>query len=318
MSVYTSVSRAELEAFLQHYPLGELVDFEGITAGIENTNFFVTTTQGDFVLTLFEVLQKDDLPYYLQLMAYLNEHDIPCAHPVADDQNQYVHVLNGKPATIMQRLQGQSVLQPDEQHCRAMGETLARMHLAGKGFPLRLANSRGEQWRQTLGKQLLPMINEPDARILQQELDDQASQPHHGLPGGAIHADLFRDNALFMDHRVSGIVDFYNACDDDLIYDVAITVNDWCVDQNGSLVFARAAALCHAYHAVRPLCEGERRAWPLMLRRAALRFWLSRLWDWHHPKSGELTFRKDPDAFKDILLARRQENGAAQNLWPCR
>lgn len=315
MSVYTSVSRAELEAFLQHYSLGELVEFEGITAGIENTNYFVTTAQGDFVLTLFEVLQTNELPYYLQLMAYLNEHDIPCAHPVADDRNHFVRQLNGKPATIMQRLQGQSVLQPDLQQCRAIGATLARMHLVGKGFPLRLANSRGEQWRQSIGKQLLPMINETDAGILQQELDDQASQPHHGLPGGPIHADLFRDNTLFVDHRVSGIVDFYNACDDDLIYDLAITVNDWCVDQNGSLLFEQAASLCHAYRAERPLSDPERCAWPMMLRKAALRFWLSRLWDWHYPKPGELTFQKDPAAFKAILLARRRESDAAQDLW---
>jgi homoserine kinase type II len=217
----------------------------------------------------------------------------------------------------MQRLQGKSVVQPGEQHCRAIGTTLARMHLAGAGFPLRLENSRGGQWRQALGEQLLPMVNESDARILQQELYEQAARPYNGLPRGVIHADLFRDNALFVDHQVSGVVDFYNACDDDLVYDVAITVNDWCVDPKGSLDFERAAALCQAYQASRPLCDAERRAWPMMLRRAALRFWLSRLWDWHHPKSGELTFQKDPDAFKDILLARRQECDAVLDLWAC-
>ena len=315
MSVYTSVSRAALESLLKNYRLGELVNFEGISAGIENTNYFVTTNQGRFVLTLFEVLRAEELPYYLQLMAFLNEHGIPCAHPVADNDSNYVHELNNKPATLMQRLQGRSNLQPDEHHCREIGLVLARMHIAGKAFPLQQENPRGERWRLATGEQLLPMLDERDANILQQELRDQSLHQHHDLPKGAIHADLFRDNVLFLGDEVSGIVDFYNACDDNLLYDVAITVNDWCVDENGSLVYGRVSALCTAYHSLRPVSETEMRAWPTMLRSAALRFWLSRLWDKHYPKPGELTFQKDPDEFKNILLMRRRESEYIADIW---
>lgn len=308
MSVYTSVSPAELESFLQHYTIGELLDFEGITAGIENTNYFVNTTQGRYVLTLFETLQHDELPYYLELMAYLNEHGIPCAHPIADDQNHYVNELHGKPATIMQRLQGVSVPQPDESHCRAMGETLARMHMAGVSFPLRKDNVRGDQWMLETGEHLLPLLRGGDADLLRRSLDELMSYSHQKLPQGVIHADLFHDNALFLDHQVSGIVDFYNAADDSLLYDLAITVNDWCVNDNGSLDERRAAALCRAYQSERPVTEAERQAWSLMLRRGALRFWLSRLWDMHYPKQGEMTFQKNPDVFRDILKYRTLES----------
>ena len=228
MSVYTSVSQSELEDFLQSYDLGGVVNFQGITAGIENTNYFVDTEKGQFVLTLFEILETDELPFYLELMAFLSEHDVPSAHPIADKAHNYVHELNDKPATLMQRLQGQSVLEPDVKHCEAIGSSLAKLHLAGNDFSLHQENFRGLDWRKSSGQQLLPLLKEDDADILLRELMLQDEQNYLNLPQGVIHADLFRDNVLFVGDELSGMLDFYNACNDSLLYDVAIAVNDWC------------------------------------------------------------------------------------------
>lgn len=315
MSVYTSVSQPELEHFLQNYDLGGLVNHQGITAGIENTNYFVDTTQGQYVLTLFEILKTDELPFYLELMAFLNEHDVPSAHPIADKSRNYVHELNGKPSTLMQRLQGQSILEPGTQHCEAIGSALAKLHVAGKAFALYQENFRGAEWRKKAGRQLLPLLSAGDAEILQRELTLQAEQNYQNLPQGVIHADLFRDNVLFVNNELSGVLDFYNACNDSLLYDVAIAINDWCVNLGGVLDFERAESLCHAYSSIRSVTAGEIEAWPMLLRLAALRFWLSRLQDSHFPKAGEMTFQKNPDEFKEILLARICESADLGDLW---
>ena len=315
MSVYTSVSQSQLVRFLQNYDLGELKDYQGISAGIENTNYFVTTTKGQYVLTLFEVLKTVELPFYLELMAFLNEHDVPSAHPIADKTHNYVHELNAKPATLMQRLNGQSVLEPDAKHCEAIGMALAKLHVVGQSFNLNQNNYRGAGWRNKTGQQLLPLLNADDASILQRELALHEAQNYQSLPQGVIHADLFRDNVLFVDNELSGLLDFYNACNDSLLYDVAITVNDWCVELNGALHLELAHSLCLAYASIRTLNSQEKKAWPHVLRLAALRFWLSRLWDSHYPKAGELTFQKDPNEFKQILLARIQESADLGSLW---
>ncbi|WP_455202724.1 homoserine kinase [Kaarinaea lacus] len=315
MSVYTSVSQAELESFLLNYDLGDLVNYQGISAGIENTNYFVDTTQGQYVLTLFEILKTAELPFYLELMAFLNEHKVPSAHPIADKTQNYVHELNGKPATLMQRLRGKSVLEPDTNHCEAIGLALARLHVAGMSFPLHQDNFRGAEWRNRAGQQLLPLLSEGDAEILQREMAVQDMQNYLNLPQGVVHADLFRDNVLFVNNELSGILDFYNACNDSLLYDVAITVNDWCISLGGVLDFERAECLCHAYNSIRSISADEIKAWSMLLRLAALRFWLSRLWDSHFPKAGEMTFQKDPDEFKEILLARIHESAELNSLW---
>ncbi|MCI0507896.1 MAG: homoserine kinase [Gammaproteobacteria bacterium] len=315
MSVYTSVIPSELKAFLQNYKVGELVSYQGITAGIENTNFYVDTTSGQFVLTLFEILKTEELPFYLELMAFLNERGVPSAHPIADRSGNYVHELKGKPATLMQRLQGRSVLHPDTHHCESIGLALANLHVAGQSFYLKQDNVRGAKWRQKTGEQLLSGLNPEDADILQRELADQAESDFQTLPHGVIHADLFRDNALFVENELSGILDFYYACNDSLLYDVAITLNDWCVEPDGALNFKRAHSLCNAYQSIRPVTTEEQKAWPLVLRQAALRFWLSRLWDSKFPKAGEMTFQKDPDEFKHILRARIAESAQLGFLW---
>jgi homoserine kinase type II len=309
MSVYTTVERTELEAFLRHYHLGELVEFEGISAGIENTNYFVTTTHGQYVLTLFEALSAEELPWFLDLMAHLAEHEVPSAHPMPDEQGQYLRRLNGKPAALVQRLAGRSVEQPNLRQCAELGQALGHLHVAGQSFPGRRENKRGPHWWQETARLVLPKLTPEEARLLQAELDFQRQHRHDALPQGVIHADLFRDNALFVADHLTGIIDFYYACNDVLLYDVAVTVNDWCTRPDGSLDRERLVPFLAAYRKERAFTVAEGPAWPVMLRAAALRFWLSRLKDLHFPREGELTHTKDPTAFRHILEARIADQG---------
>jgi len=315
MSVYTSVSKEELEEYLRNYPLGDLVDFQGISDGIENTNYFVSTSEGEYVLTLFEVLTTKELLFYVELMAFLNEHNIPSAHPIHDNHQHYLRELNGKPAILMQRLQGKSIVKPTLHHCGVIGSALAELHQQGQSFTMSHENFRGKQWRNVTGRQLIPMLPEMDAVLLESELRDQAQHNYDSLPRGVIHADLFRDNVLFENDSLTGILDFYNACNDSLLYDLAITVNDWCVSGQGNLDFERVHVLCHGYQSIRKPTPDELKLWPVMLRIAAMRFWLSRLWSHYHPKDGELTFQKDPEEFKNILAARAREAKHLQDIW---
>ena len=301
MAVFTSITEAELSAWLSDYSLGDLLELQGIASGIENTNYFVTTSNGRFVLTLFEILTASELPFYLNLMAHLAQHGIPCPRPVANRHNQFLGELNGKPACIVSRLSGKSVMQPEAQHCAAVGAILGQLHGAGQSFTESTPNPRAASWRALTAPRVLPFLSPQDAALLQSEIALHAQNTLAGLPQGVIHADLFRDNVLFDDMRIGGLLDFYFACNDCLLYDVAITVNDWCVNADGSLDEARTRALLTAYHAVRPLQEQERLAWPLALRAAALRFWLSRLHDLHLPRDGEIIRAHDPEQFKRIL-----------------
>ncbi len=303
MSVYTVVERAELEAFLAHYSHSRLFDYQGITAGIENTNYFVTTEQGEYVLTLFEQHSAHELGYFLDLMAYLAEHGVPSAHPLADREGHYLRTLKGKPAALVQRLPGKSVERPSPAHCLSLGRELGRIHRVGQGFPERRANPRGPHWWARTARTLEPLLDAPDRRLLEEELAFQADYHFAGLPRGVIHADLFRDNALFVGERLTGIIDFYYACDGLLLYDLAIAANDWCVTADGSLDQERLEALLEGYREQRAFLSGEPEAWPVILRAAALRFWLSRLTDLYFPREGEITHSKDPDVFKRILLS---------------
>ncbi len=306
MSVYTRVERDQLEAFLRQFSVGDLIEYSGISAGIENTNYFVTTTQGRFVLTLFEQLGADELPFFLNLMAHLAEHDVPTAHPLPRNQDGYLGELCAKPAALVQRLQGSTLEQPQPAHCQAIGAALAKLHLAGQHYPAQRANPRGPAWWQHAAQRLAGKLEADEVQRLQAELDFQRAHRHDALPRGIIHADLFRDNALFAGEHLCGIIDLYYACSDALLYDVAVTVNDWCVTEARTLDAERATALLTAYAQVRPFTRDERAAWPVMLRAAALRFWLSRLIDLHFPREGELTHTKDPNAFARLLAAHQQ------------
>ena len=315
MSVFTPVSRQQLEEFLENYNCGELVDFSGISAGIENTNFFVTTTTNRYVLTIFESLSQDELPYFLDLMAYIAERGLPSAHPVADRKGDYLRSLMAKPAALVQCLCGASIEQPEVRHCQSVGEMLGRLHVIGQLFPHSRNNDRGIEWRDEMRIKLHGLMSAEDQILLDDELAFLREHQRNDLPRGVIHADLFRDNVLFELDKLSGVIDFYYACNDDLLYDLAVTVNDWCVHQDGSLDQDRVLALLKAYHAQRPLLAIERAMWPIYLRAAALRFWLSRLHDTHFQREGEMTHTKNPQAFRRVLCHRREHQDAILQFW---
>ena len=304
MSVYTNIEKSELEYFLSHYSLGALTSYEGINAGIENTNYFVSTENGEFVLTIFEEIGFDTLPYYLNFMAHLSDHGMPTAHPIADNKNDYVRVLKDKPAAIVRRLEGKNVLTPQATHCAAVGHALARMHNISQSFQGVLENPRGLSWSVSTAERIFNKLSSAEQNILDQEINYRKQFPADELPKGVIHADLFRDNVMFKEHALTGIIDFYYACNDHLLYDLAITVNDWCSNEQGEINSQCYENLINAYQTERPFRAKEASAWQYMLRAAALRFWLSRLQDKIFPKDGEITHIKDPDVFKNILLAR--------------
>jgi homoserine kinase type II len=314
MSVFTSVSIQQLQAWLQDYAIGELVELKGISSGITNTNYFVTTTQNKFVLTLFEHNTLEELPYYIDLMSHLATHGIPCPQPIADKAGASLHMLNGKPAALISCLTGQDVEVPNVAQCSAVGAVLAKMHLAGQSFERQFPqhsqlgkgghNQRGADWRIKTAAQVMPHLSIDDQQLLKGTLAFQATLDVTQMPKGVTHADLFRDNVLFDGDVIGGLIDFYYACHDVLAYDLAITVNDWCVNADGSLDVPRLNAMLSAYQAVRPFNQAEHEAWHSMLRIAALRFWLSRLYDYIYPQMGELTHAKDPNHFQRILKLR--------------
>jgi homoserine kinase type II len=312
MSVFTTVTPAQLGDWLQRYALGELIELKGIASGITNTNYFVTTRTGRYVLTLFEKNSPDELPYFLNLMAHLAGHGIPCPQPLADNSGSYLGELNGKPAALVTCLRGSSLEHPTPQHCTEVGAFLARMHLAGQTYPASMENPRGPHWWGITAKLVAPFLDAEERGLLERELAYQAEFRGLALPRGVIHADLFRDNVLFDDGCLGGAIDFYYACNDVLAYDLAITVNDWCVTADGALDDARVDAMLAAYHAQRPLSEQECQAWPALLRAGALRFWLSRMHDFYFPQPGEMTHAKDPGHFRRVLEARLREQAAME------
>jgi homoserine kinase type II len=314
MSVYTTVTREQLGAWLNNYSIGPLVDLQGIPAGIENTNYFVTTAQGRYVLTLFERLTARDLPFYLNLQDHLARQGIPAPQPVADHHGAFLGELNGKPAALVSFLSGKDLTAPTSTQCAEVGAMLARIHAAGASYAGRLDNPRGPKWWKRVMPDIEPFLGDVDVALLREEVRYQARHRHDELPRGAIHADLFRDNVLFENGRISGVIDFYFACTDALLYDVAIAVNDWCVNGSRVLDAGRATALLDAYEKVRRFTPNERKAWPVMLRAGALRFWVSRLYDFYLPRPGELTHAKDPAHFRDMLAQHVARGDSAPQL----
>ncbi|MDZ4074241.1 MAG: homoserine kinase [Hylemonella sp.] len=313
MAVFTEVSFDEASALLQDLNLGQLQELRGIQGGIENTNYFATTDQGAYVLTLFERLSFEQLPFYLHLMKHLALQGIPVPDPAANRDGDILHKLKDKPAAVVNRLRGKSELSPTPAHCAAVGAMLARMHLAGRDYARRQPNLRGLPWWNETVPLVLPHIDAEQATLLRGELAFQnhvaASAAYTALPRGPIHADLFRDNVMFDGPtdapELSGFFDFYFAGIDTWLFDLAVCLNDWCIHlATGETDRERSAAFVQAYAAVRPLTAAERQLLPAMLRAGALRFWISRLWDFHLPREASMLQPHDPTHFERVLRQR--------------
>ena len=309
MAVFTEVTPQQAAALLENLGLGELRSLEGCAGGIENTNYFVSCSSGEYVLTLFERLSFEQLPFYLQLMKHLAQRGIPVPDPAADAQGRILHTLNNKPAAVVNRLRGHSELAPTPGHCAAVGATLARMHLAARDYPLAQPNLRGLPWWNETVPVVLPFLDASQAALIRSELAYQnhvaEGALYAALPRGPVHADLFRDNVMFEDGQLTGFFDFYFAGVDTWLFDIAVCLNDWCIDlPTGQHDPGRAAQLLQAYQAVRPLAAAERQLLPAALRAGALRFWVSRLWDFHLPREAGMLKAHDPAHFERVLRQR--------------
>ena len=304
MSVYTSVDFAQLEQFLMRYDLGKAVDFKPIVAGITNSNYFLETDQGRFVLTLYEHHSDDELDYMLRLQRHLARRGVHCSQPVKDRRGEFYSSLNNRPAAVIRRLEGKVETLPTIEHCALIGIELAKFHLAGRDFELARTNPRGLDWIIAVRDMLQETLDDSDRMAIELSLLAAQDFDIEALPRGAIHADLFHDNAMFDGAKLGGILDFDYACTDCYVLDIAVLLNDWCIDENYQLIDARVKAVIDAYQLHRRLESAEINALPLMLRLVALRFWLSRLYDQTFPLSGELTFTKCPNQFRDMHRLR--------------
>lgn len=309
MAVFTQVPLNDARALVRRLQLGELQALRGIEGGIENTNYFVTTDQGEFVLTLFERLTAEQLPFYLHLMKHLAQAGIPVPDPRPDAQGEILLSVCDKPAALVNRLKGKSQLAPQSAHCAAVGDMLAKMHLAGRNYPHQQPNLRGLPWWNETAPVVLPYLTPEQATLLQSELAYQnqmaATPAYAALPRGPVHADLFRDNVMFDGEALTGFFDFYFAGVDTWMFDLAVCLNDWCIDlASGCHDAQRADAMLRAYQAVRPLIPAEAQLLNAMLRAGALRFWISRLWDFYLPREASLLTPHDPTHFERVLRQR--------------
>ncbi|AZC15516.1 MULTISPECIES: homoserine kinase [Pseudomonas] len=307
MSVFTPLARPELETFLAPYGLGRLLDFQGIAAGSENTNFFISLEQGEFVLTLVERGPVQEMPFFIELLDVLHEADLPVPYALRTTDGIALRELAGKPALLQPRLAGKHIKQANAQHCVQVGELLGHLHVATKDNMIKRKTDRGLDWMQEEGAKLLPRLDSTAQDLLHRALQEIVEQRARilALPRANIHADLFRDNAMFEGTHLTGLIDFYNACSGPMLYDVAIALNDWCSDAQGVLDGQRARALLGAYAALRPFTAAEAELWPTILRVACVRFWLSRLIA-AETFAGQDVLIHDPMEFQRYLAQRQQ------------
>ncbi|MBO9480418.1 MULTISPECIES: homoserine kinase [Gammaproteobacteria] len=320
MSVYTHLTQQDIEQLLIRYDLGNLTSFQGIESGVENTNYFLDIdnkgSHQRYVLTLFEYLPADTLPFFIQYTDELKAFGLPVPNPIRDMSGAALQSVKGKPALIVQCFAGQH---PDAENlsldqCQQIGAMLAKIHKAGQGSSLYQENQRGLAWLDAQQKRLIPLLGQDDAHFMAEQWQNisDALQAFDNLPTGLIHGDLFHNNVLFDQGRISAVIDFYQACNDWLIYDLAVTVNDWCLTDTLELDSQRLKALTESYAQVRPFTENEQKAWPIMLRLAAFRFWISRLITFVHPETQAdneqeenlLRHFLDPNKFRDMLRKR--------------
>ena len=331
MAVFSKISHSELEDFLKNYKLGNLLGFEGIQAGIENTNYFIFMSSGKYVLTIFEKLSLTEAQFYLEFMLFLSSRKTLCPMPIISTSDQVIRILKGKPATLVTALEGITIEQPTSENCYQVGQALAQTHLDSTEFLNVKPNCRGFEWCKTTSSQILRFMSEGQKKLLSSEIEKQTifreSSIFKILPTAMVHGDLFKDNVLFRrdftrestgdkqhsgkKYQLSGLIDFYFAGTDVLCYDLAVTLNDWAISTDdktfGNFKKKYFDKMVSGYESIRKLTPEEKKALPMMLRGAALRFWISRLFDWHQPREASLLSPKNPEQFEMILKKRRGE-----------
>ena len=301
MSVYTKISEEEIISHLKKYLIGDLVSLSGIADGIENTNYALTTTHGDYIFTIFENIDKNEIEQYLLFMNYLYSQDLMCPKVEKTNDEKLFEIIHNKPSAVIQKLEGKSLHQTSNYDCELVGSLLGEFHNYSIKFKTKITNTRNLDWRKKSSEKLLNSISKYESNLIANALSIQSEFEEQKLPKGIIHADLFRDNILFNKGKVSGMIDFYYSCYDFLLYDLAVTINDWCCDVNGKIIQEKANACIKSYNLKRNITEDEKPFWGHALVSAALRFYLSRLLDLYFPKIGEMTHIKDPKVFENIL-----------------
>lgn len=298
MAVYTDITEIDLKQFLSQYDVGELTSYKGIAEGVENTNFLLHTTKDPLILTLYEKrVEKSDLPFFLGLMQHLADRGLTCPLPLPRNDGALLGELSGRPAALISFLEGMWLRKPEAKHCREVGAALAKMHIAGEGFDIKRPNALSLEGWVSLWQKSADRADEVETGLQDEiagELDFLSANWPKNLPAGVIHADLFQDNVFFLGDTLSGLIDFYFACNDMLAYDVSICLNAWCFEKDGAYNVTKGKALLEGYQSVRPLSADELAALPILARGSALRFFLTRLYDWLTTPEGALVVKKDP------------------------
>ncbi len=316
MAVYTDISEDDLKWFLTEYETGELLSYKGIAEGVENSNFLLHTSKDPLILTLYEKrVEKSDLPFFLGLMHHLAARGLSCPLPLPRRDGALLGRLSDRPAALISFLEGMWLRKPEAKHCREVGKALAQMHIAGEGFELKRPNALSIDGWKTLWEKSEARADEVEKGMsdeVRAEMDFLAAHWPKDLPSGVIHADLFPDNVFFLGDTLSGLIDFYFACNDLLAYDVSICLNAWCFEKDGAYNITKGTAFLDAYQSVRPLSEAERTALPILARGSALRFFLTRLYDWLTTPEGAMVTKKDPLEYLRKLRFHRQIKSAAE------
>lgn len=316
MAVYTDINEIELAAYLERYDIGTLLSYKGIAEGVENSNYLLRTTQGSFILTLYEKrVDRNDLPFFIKLMQHLAANGIECPLPVVQKNGEVIGELAERPSAIVTFLEGMWLRKPAAEHCYALGVVMAQMHLAGQDFAMvRENNLTMKDWRP-LWEKCMADADTVEAGLRSQTEDDLAYLENNwpsDLPRGIIHADLFPDNVFFIGPNLSGIIDFYFACSDMLVYDLAICLNAWCFERDFSYNLTKGTALLRGYNSVRPLSEQEQAALPVLCRGAAMRFMLTRLYDWINTPADSFVTKKDPKEYLRRMRFHRDVRSASE------
>ncbi|WP_112831163.1 homoserine kinase [Rhizobium cremeum] len=316
MAVYTDITETDLKAFLAEYEAGELLSYKGIAEGVENSNFLLHTSTGPLILTLYEKrVEKNDLPFFLGLMQHLADRGLSCPLPLPRKDGALLGELSGRPAALISFLEGMWLRKPEAKHCREVGKALAQMHVAGEGFALKRPNALSLEGWKTLWARSKDRADEVE-KGLEDEIGGEiaflSQNWPKNLPDGVIHADLFPDNVFFLNDDLSGLIDFYFACNDFLVYDLSICINAWCFEKDGAYNITKGMAMIEGYQSVRPLSQAEAAALPILSRGSALRFFLTRLYDWLTTPEGALVVKKDPLEYLKKLRFHRQVASAAE------